>query len=96
MHEWYFAELDGWIAVMRDEVQRAILAAYGSLTPQEHAMDAANPSLLAQGRVAQMGRTVGQHDSTNYRSILAPHLRANRSTSRRRKCVPRSKKPGLP
>lgn len=55
VHDWYFAELDGWIAVMRDDVQRAVLAAYGSLEPQEMAHDAANPSILLRAALRKWG-----------------------------------------
>lgn len=56
VHAWYFAELDRLIAVMQDDVQRAVLAAYGSLEPQSHAMDApANPSLLLRAALRKWG-----------------------------------------
>ncbi len=40
LHAWYFAELDDAVNAMQAEVSRYVLAAYGSLEPQEHAMDA--------------------------------------------------------
>ena len=54
---WYFTELYrlAAMAIWHTEVQRAILAAYGSLTPQEHAMDAANPSLLLRAALRKWG-----------------------------------------
>ena len=55
VHDWYFAELNGWIAAMRDEMQRAVLAVYGAFEPQAHAMDAANPSLLLRAALRKWG-----------------------------------------
>ena len=55
VHVWYFTELYRLADAMHAEVQRAILAAYGSLTPQEHAMDAANPSLLLKAALRKWG-----------------------------------------
>jgi uncharacterized protein with gpF-like domain len=52
---WYFAELDKLVVAMRDQVTRGVLAAYGSLEPQEHAMDAPNPSLLLRAALRKWG-----------------------------------------
>jgi uncharacterized protein with gpF-like domain len=51
---WYFAELERIVGHMRTEVERYVLAAYGSLEPQEHAMDA-NPSLLLKAALRKWG-----------------------------------------
>jgi uncharacterized protein with gpF-like domain len=55
LHDWYFNELILFIDGMRDEVSRAVLAAYGAIEPQEHAMDAANPSLLLRAALRKWG-----------------------------------------
>lgn len=39
VHDWYFDKLDYWIESMRADVTRHVLAAYGSLEPQEYAAD---------------------------------------------------------
>jgi SPP1 gp7 family putative phage head morphogenesis protein len=56
VHDWYFAELDRFAERMAAEVSRAVLAAYGSLEPQVHAMDAPrNPSLLLRAALRKWG-----------------------------------------
>lgn len=57
MHAWYFAELERFTERMQAEVSRAILAAYGSLEPQEYAADAApkNPSILLRAALRKWG-----------------------------------------
>lgn len=53
---WYFEVLDIWLQGMRDQVTRAVLAAYGSLEPQEMAHDAPqNPSLLLRAALRKWG-----------------------------------------
>lgn len=52
---WYFVELDRIVKAMRDEVEHHVLAAYGSLEPQEMAHDAANPSLLLRAALRKWG-----------------------------------------
>lgn len=56
VHAWYFAELDDAINLMQSQVSHHILAAYGSLEPQEYAADAAkNPSLLLRAALRKWG-----------------------------------------
>ena len=51
VHAWYFAELDALVSRMQAEVSRAVLAAYGSLEPQEMAHDEpfAYPRVMPNG-----------------------------------------------
>src|SRR5579863_10710835 len=50
------AELDRFVSAMQAEVSRGVLAAYGALEPQEHAMDApTNPSLLLRAALRKWG-----------------------------------------
>lgn len=62
---WYFAELERFTARMRDEVVRAVLAAYGSLEPQEHAMDAID----GRGN-GEIYNTLLAYDATRNPSLL--------------------------
>lgn len=55
VHDWYFAELDRIVKAMQAEISRYVLAAYGSLEPQSHAMDAANPSILLRAALRKWG-----------------------------------------
>lgn len=55
VHAWYFAELDEAVSAMQAEISRHMLAAYGSLEPQEFAHDAANPSILLRAALRKWG-----------------------------------------
>jgi SPP1 gp7 family putative phage head morphogenesis protein len=52
---WYFVELERFANAMRADVERHVLAVYGSLEPQEMAHDAANPSLLLRAALRKWG-----------------------------------------
>src|ERR1700722_3372841 len=56
VHAWYFAELESHVNAMRDEVELAVLAAYGQTEPQFMAHDAPrNPSLLLRAALRKWG-----------------------------------------
>ena len=56
VHAWYFDELDRLVTRMALEVSANVTAAYGSLEPQTHAMDApANPSILLRAALRKWG-----------------------------------------
>lgn len=57
VHAWYFDELDRHIKRMQAEVERHVLAAYGSQVEQDYAMDAPppNPSLLLRAALRKWG-----------------------------------------
>jgi uncharacterized protein with gpF-like domain len=56
VHAWYFDELDRLVTRMALEVSANVAAAYGSLEPQTHAMDApANPSILLRAALRKWG-----------------------------------------
>ncbi len=52
---WYYERLLANIDQMQAQVARAVLSVYGMFEPQEHAMDAANPSLLLRTALRKWG-----------------------------------------
>lgn len=57
VHDWYFDKLIEFVNRMQTDVTRHVLAAYGSLEPQEYAADAApkNPSILLRAALRKWG-----------------------------------------
>lgn len=57
VHIWYFDALERLIERMQADVAHHVLAAYGSLEPQEYAVDAApkNPSILLRAALRKWG-----------------------------------------